>query len=144
MRSLLAVVIALILFSCNSQKKYTEFDISYSRSGGYAPVYENLLLNGTKAHYSFEGNGKSVKKDFRITEQERKEIENAIEVNNFRTIREDYKKVYDNITTSINIRHGGQSASKSDGSFIMEADQQRWNAVVKVFQDLIKSRNLQP
>lgn len=144
MKNLMLIVAAIILTACNSQKKYSDFDISYSRSGGYAPIYENLLLRGTTVHYSFEGHDKNIKKDFKITAEERKAIEQAIVKNNFKTIQEDNKKLYDYITTSINVKYGAQAASKSDGSFIMPKDQQRWDNITKVFTDLIKAKNLNP
>lgn len=144
MKNLLIILAVFVLAACNSQKKYSEFDISYSKSGGFAPIYENLLLNGKNVHYSFEGHGKNIKKDFNITDAERKVIEDAITKNNFRTIQEDNKKLYDYIATSITVKYGSQSASKSDGSYIMPQDQTRWDNVVKVFTDLIKAKNLNP
>ena len=144
MKNLLIILAVFVLAAGNSQKKYSEFDISYSKSGGFSPIYENLLLNGKNVHYSFEGHGKNIKKDFKITDAERKVIEDAITKNNFRTIQEDNKKLYDYIATSINVKYGSQSASKSDGSYIMPQDPTRWDNVVKVFTDLIKAKNLNP
>lgn len=140
MKKIIALFIFVILAACNSQKKYSDFDYSYSRSGGFAPIYENLLIKGNNAHYSFEGQGKKFKKDFKITSEERKTIENALSQNNFRMIREDYQKVYDNISTSINVKIGNQSGSKSDASMIMEGDKNRWNNITSVFQEIIKNK----
>lgn len=140
MKKIIALFIFVILAACNSQKKYSDFDYSYSRSGGFAPIYENLLIKGNNAHYSFEGQGKKFKKDFKITSEERKTIENALSQNNFRMIREDYQKVYDNISTSINVKIGNQSGSKTDASLIMEGDQKRWNNVTAVFQEIINNK----
>lgn len=140
MKKIIALFIFVILAACNSQKKYSDFDYSYSRSGGFAPIYENLLIKGNNAHYSFEGQGKNIKKDFKITSEERKKIENALSQNNFRMIREDYQKVYDNISTSINVKIGKQSGSKSDASMIMEGDKNRWNNITSVFQEIIKNK----
>ena len=140
MKIIIALFIFVILAACNSQKKYSDFDYSYSRSGGFAPIYENLLIKGNNAHYSFEGQGKKFKKDFKITSEERKKIENALSQNNFRMIREDYQKVYDNISTSINVKIGNQSGSKSDASMIMEGDKNRWNNITSVFQEIIKNK----
>jgi len=62
MKRIIEILFALIvLVSCNSQKVYSDFDISYSRSGGLAPVYENLLIKDNSVHYSFEGQGKKHK-----------------------------------------------------------------------------------
>lgn len=140
MKKIIALFIFVILAACNTQKKYSDFDYSYSRSGGFAPIYENLLIKGNNAHYSFEGQGKKFKKDFKITSEERKKIENALSQNNFRMIREDYQKVYDNISTSINVKIGNQSGSKSDASMIMEGDKNRWNNITSVFQEIIKNK----
>lgn len=140
MKKIIALFIFVILAACNSQKKYSDFDYSYSRSGGFAPIYENLLIKGNNAHYSFEGQGKKFKKDFKITSEERKKIENALSQNNFRMIREDYQKVYDNISTRINVKIGNQSGSKSDASMIMEGDKNRWNNITSVFQEIIKNK----
>ena len=140
MKKIIAIFVFVILAACNSQKKYSDFDYSYSRSGGLAPIYENLLIKGNSVHYSFEGQGKNIKKDFKITTEERKKIENVLSQNNFRMIREDYQKVYDNISTSINVKIGNQSGSQSDASLIMEGDQKRWNNVTAVFQEIINNK----
>ena len=58
---------------------------------------------------------------------------------NFRTIKEDYKKVYDHISISINAKKGNNSGSKSDASLIMSEDKARWEAVVNVFQEIINA-----
>ena len=140
MKKIIELFIFILLAACTTQKKYSDFDYSYSRSGGFAPIYENLLIKGNNAHYSFEGQGKKFKKDFKITSEERKKIENALSQNNFRMIREDYQKVYDNISTSINVKIGNQSGSKSDASMIMEGDKNRWNNITSVFQEIIKNK----
>ena len=140
MKKIIAIFVFVILAACNSQKKYSDFDYSYSRSGGLAPIYENLLIKGNSVHYSFEGQGKNIKKDFKITTEERKKIENVLSQNNFRMIREDYQKVYDNISTSINVKTGNQLGSKTDASLIMEGDQKRWNNVTAVFQEIINNK----
>ena len=67
MKKIIALFVAVLLWSCNSQKIYTDFDISYSRSGGYAPIYENVLIKGNRMHYSFEGHQKKIKEDYRVT-----------------------------------------------------------------------------
>ena len=61
MKKIIAIFVFIILAACNSQKKYSDFDYSYSRSGGLAPIYENLLIKGNSVHYSFEGQGKNIK-----------------------------------------------------------------------------------
>lgn len=134
---ILGIIFLIILASCNSQKKYSDFDYGYSRSGGYAPVYENLLIKGHKAHYSFEGQGKKIKKDFKVSDEDIKLIEKTLSENNFRWIQEDHQKVYDNIATSIKVNVGPNTGSKSDASFIMKKDQQKWKDITAVFRKLI-------
>lgn len=137
MKKLIFVFTLLLLTACATPNKYSDFDYSYARSGGLSPIYENLLIKGHKAHYSFEGQNQKIKKDFRITSQELREIENVLEDNNFRMIQEDYKKLYDHISTSISIKKGNNSGRKSDASYIMPKDKERWDKIVMVFQDII-------
>lgn len=139
MKKLFVLFILAVLASCNANKKYSDFDYSFARHGGYAPIYENLWIKGNTAHYSFEGDGKKMKKDFKVSSEELKNIEDALTKNSFRTIREDLKKVYDYRSTSINVKKGPNSGSKSDASFIMENDRPRWNNIVSVFQQIIDS-----
>ena len=139
MKKLFVLFILAVLASCNANKKYSDFDYSFARHGGYAPIYENLWIKGNTAHYSFEGEGKKMKKDFKVSGEDLKNIEDALTKNSFRTIREDFKKVYDYRSTSINVKKGPNSGSKSDASFIMENDRPRWNNIVNVFQQIIDS-----
>lgn len=140
MKRFIAFFVLLALASCTTQKKYTDFDYSYSRSGGLSPIYENLWIKGNNAHYSFEGQGKNIKKDFTLSKEDLNNIQNVLEQNNFRMIQEDYKKLYDYISTSIVVKKGSQSASKSDASYIMEADKTRWENVANTFRQLIDSK----
>ncbi|MBE2272936.1 MAG: hypothetical protein IAE62_01565 [Flavobacteriales bacterium] len=139
MKKLFVLFILAVLASCNANKKYSDFDYSFARHGGYAPIYENLWIKGNTAHYSFEGEGKKMKKDFKVSGEDLKNIEDALTKNSFRTIREDLKKVYDYRSTSINVKKDPNSGSKSDASFIMENDRPRWNNIVSVFQQIIDS-----
>lgn len=141
MKKLIFVFLIIILAGCTSQNKYSDFDYSFARSGGYAPIYENLLIKGNKVHYSFEGHGKNIKKDFKLTTQDLKDIENVLTENQFRRIQEDYNKLYDNVSVKINVKKGNNTGSKSDASYIMKEDQQRWENIVAVFQQLI-DRNI--
>ncbi|SEW48020.1 hypothetical protein SAMN05421841_3691 [Chryseobacterium wanjuense] len=140
MKRIIGILFAIIvLVSCNSQKVYSDFEISYSKSGGYAPVYENLLINGNNAHYSFEGQGKKYKKDFKISEDDLTKLNNTLSQNNFRKIEEDRKKLYDNITTSINIKKGPNEGSKTDASLIMPNYKTNWENITKAFQEIINN-----
>ena len=139
MKRFVAFCFLVLLTACTSQNKYSDFDYSYSRSGGYAPIYENLWIKGNTAQYSFEGEGKKVKKAFKISSEDLLKIENTLNQQNFRTIKEDYKKVYDHISISINAKKGNNSASKSDASLIMSDDKARWEAVVNAFQEIINA-----
>ncbi|MBB4807749.1 hypothetical protein HNP38_003065 [Chryseobacterium defluvii] len=140
MKTIAGILFAIIvLVSCNSQKAYSDFDISYSRSGGFAPIYENLLIKNDKAHYSFEGQGKKYKQDFKISGEDLKKLNNTLSQNNFRSIQEDRKKLYDHITTSINIKKGPNTGSKTDASLIMSNYKTNWDNILNVFQEIINN-----
>ncbi|WP_370901121.1 hypothetical protein [Chryseobacterium gossypii] len=140
MKRIIGILFALIvLVSCNSQKVYSDFDISFSRSGGYAPVYENLLIKGNNAYYSFEGQGKKYKQNFKISDEDLKKLDNTLSQNNFRRIQEDHKKLYDNITTSINIKKGPNEGSKTDASLVMPNYKTNWNNIMNAFQEIINN-----
>lgn len=142
MKNLIIIFILAILTGCSTQNKYSNFDYSFARSGGFAPMYENLLIKGNKVHYSYERQNTKIKKDFSISDAELKNIEEVLTANKFRFIQEDYKKLYDNISTIVTVKKGENSATKSNASQIMESDQQRWDNVTAVFQQIIDSRNL--
>ncbi|WP_313503526.1 hypothetical protein [Kaistella carnis] len=142
MKNLIIIFILAILTGCSTQNKYSNFDYSFARSGGLAPMYENLLIKGNKVHYSYERQNTKIKKDFSISDAELKNIEEVLTANKFRFIQEDYKKLYDNISTIVTVKKGENSATKSNASQIMESDQQRWDNVTAVFQQIIDSRNL--
>lgn len=140
MNKILAIIFTVIvLVSCNSQKVYSDFDISYSRSGGYAPIYENLLVKGNNAHYSFDGQGKKYKQDFKISDEDLKKLDQVLSQNNFRRIQEDHKKLYDNVTTSINVKKGPNEGSKTDASTIMPNYTTNWNNILNAFQEIINN-----
>ena len=121
------------------QKKYSDFDYSFARSGGLDPIYENLWIRGNMADYSFESRGKKVKKNFTLSDETLKTIETALAENNFRMIQEDYKKLYDNVSTTIVVKKGENSASKSNASFIIAKDKARWDNVATLFEQIIAS-----
>ncbi|MBK1895168.1 hypothetical protein [Chryseobacterium paridis] len=138
MKRIIGILFAIIvLVSCNSQKVYSNFDISYSRSGGYAPVYENLLIKDNTVHYSFEGEGKKIKQDFKISDEDLKKLNTILSQNNFRRIQEDHKKLYDNVTTSINIKKGPNEGSKTDASLVMPNFKTNWTNITNAFQEII-------
>lgn len=140
MKKILGVFLIMItILSCNSQKVYQDFDISYSKSGGYAPTYENLLIKGNDVHYSFEGQGKKIKKSFKVSNEDLKNLEETLSKNNFRKIQEDHKKIYDNVTTSVNIKKGVNEGSKNDGSMIMPNYKTNWENITAEFQKLINN-----
>ncbi|MCJ7935005.1 MAG: hypothetical protein MUW56_15620 [Chryseobacterium sp.] len=140
MNRIIGILFAIIvLVSCNSQKVYSDFDISYSKSGGFAPVYENLLIKGNNAHYSFEGQGKKYKHDFKISNEDLKKLDQTLSQNNFRRIQEDRKKLYDNITISINVKRGPNEGSKTDASLIIPNFQSNWNNIIQAFQEVINN-----
>lgn len=131
----------MIIVSCNSQKAYSDFDISYSKSGGYAPIYENLLIKGNEVHYSFEGQEKKIKTTFQLTNEEILDLNEVLSQNNFRHIAEDHKKIYDRAAIAINVKKGKNSANKTDASMIMPQSKKNWDQVVNAFQNII-SKNV--
>ncbi|KFF12849.1 hypothetical protein IW15_08660 [Chryseobacterium soli] len=140
MKGIIGILFAVIvLVSCNSQKVYSDFDISYAKSGGIAPVYENLLIKGNSAHYSFEGQGKKYKQDFKVSDEDLKKLDHVLSQNNFRRIQEDHKKLYDNVSTSINIKKGTNEGSKTDASMIMPNFKTNWNNILTAFQEIINN-----
>ena len=140
MKKILGILFAIIvLVSCNSQKVYSDFDISYSRSGGYAPGYGNLLIKDKNAHYSFEGQGKKFKQDFKISNEDLKKLDQILSQNNFRRIQEDRKKIYDNVSTSINVKKGPNEGSKTDASLIMPNFKTNWDNIMTAFQEIINN-----
>ena len=131
----------MITVSCNSQKAYSDFDISYSKSGGYAPIYENLLIKGNDVQYSFEGQQKKFKTTFKLSNEEIQNLNQILTKNNFRHIVEDHKKIYDRIAVSINVKNGENSANKTDASMILPQSKKNWDEIVNAFQDII-SKNV--
>jgi hypothetical protein len=140
MKRIVGILFAIIvLVSCSSQKVYSDFDVSFSRSGGFAPIYENLLIKGNSAHYSFEGQGKKYNQDFKISDEDLKKLDNTLSQNNFKRIQEDHKKLYDNITTSINVKKGPNEGNKSDASLVMPNFKTNWNNIMNAFQEIINN-----
>ena len=142
MKKVIFVFLILILSACTTntnQKKYSDFDYSFARSGGLSPIYENLLIKGNKAHYSFEGQGKNIKKNFELTNDDLKNIEKVLTQNKFTRIQEDYRKLYDNVSVEINVKKGSNAGSKSDASLIMEKNKDHWDKIVNTFQQVIDS-----
>lgn len=140
MKKVLFVFLIMILAGCTTttnQKKYSDYDYSFARSGGISPIYENLLIKGNKAHYSFEGQGKNIKKDFTLSSEVLQNIENTLTENKFTRIQEDYKKLYDNISIEINIKRGSNAGNKSDASLIMKKNKDHWDKIVNTFQQVI-------
>lgn len=140
MNRILGILFAIIvLVSCNSQKIYSDFDISYSKSGGLAPIYENLLIKGNTANYSFEGQGKKTKQNFKLSDENLNKLQLTLSQNHFRRIEEDHKKIYDFISTSINVKKGPNSGSKTDASAIMPNYKTNWTNITNVFQEIINA-----
>jgi len=125
------------LISCNTQKAFSEFDFSYSKTGGYDPTYENLLIKGNKVYYSHESKESKTKKRFKLSDADVQNIEKVLTENQFRKIIEDRKKIYDRASVTITVKKGENSGSKSDASLIMSVDQKKWENIVEVFQKII-------
>ncbi|KQS91368.1 hypothetical protein [Chryseobacterium sp. Leaf394] len=130
-------LIITFLISCNTQKAFSEFDYSYSKTGGYAPMYENLLIKGNKVYYSLDSNEKKAKKRFKLSDADLQNVEKVLADNQFRKIMEDRKKIYDRASVTVTIKKGDNAGSKSDASLIMAVDQKKWENIVEVFQKII-------
>ncbi|PQA93373.1 hypothetical protein SAMN05421796_105161 [Chryseobacterium piscicola] len=138
MKKILSVLLILtFLISCNTQKAFSEFDFSYSKSGGHMPTYENLLIKDNKVYYSIHSQDKKTKKRFKISEAEAQSVEKTLSDNQFRKIIEDRKKIYDRASVTITVNKGQNTGSKSDASLIMAVDQRKWENIVEVFQKII-------
>ena len=77
-----------------------------------------------------------------LSQKEKTALYQAIESNKLSTIREDYKKLYDHITTTVKVRTPREDIYKNDGSFIMPQDQKRWENIVGAFEALVEEKNL--
>ncbi|MBQ0151572.1 MAG: hypothetical protein KBS61_01595 [Chryseobacterium sp.] len=135
--AVLSLLVILFTLSCNSQKVYSDFDISYSKSGGTVPTYENLLIKGNSAHYSFEGPENKTKQNFKITAEEVDHLNKTLSDNQFRNILEDRKKLYDKVATSISVKTGANTGSKTDASLIMPKYKANWENITNAFQEII-------
>lgn len=140
MKKTVLFLVLILLTACQPQKAFENYEISYSRSGGLSPIYENLLFKGNTATYFFEGQGKKFSKTVRLNDGEKLKFVKSLENNRLRFIQEDHKKLYDYITTTIKLKK--DNVVKSDGNGIMPASQQNWDAMVIVFEDFIKTKNL--
>ena len=90
MKKILSIfLIITILISCNSQKAFSEFDYSYSKSESAVSRYENLLIKGNNVLYSLESKDKKTKKKFKISDTELQNIEKVLSENQFRKILEE-------------------------------------------------------
>lgn len=142
MKNWIVFLLILALASCNSQKKYSDFQISYSRSGGMNPIYENMLIKGKKINYSFEGQGEKYTKKANISTAEKQKLYDVAKINDLKNIQDDVLKLYDNITTTIKIKGNGFDIFKNDGSGIRPGYETKWQNIVNEFEALIKSKNL--
>jgi pyrrolidone-carboxylate peptidase len=137
MKKLLFLCLLMILGGCSTQNKFSDFDYSFARSGGISPSYENLLIRGDQAFYSFKAPGKKIKKDFQVSTKDLENIEKVLTENQFRKIEEDLNKLFDQVKVEITVKNGDNSGRKSDASLIRKKDQQNWMNVVAEFQRII-------
>lgn len=137
----LALLALLFTVSCNSQKVYSDFDISYSKSGGTISTYENLLIKGNAAHHSLQGQDNKIKVNFKLTQEEVQNLNQILSQNQFRNIQEDRKKLYDHTAIAISVKTGENTGSKSDASLIMPKYKANWDNITRAFQDII-SKNI--
>lgn len=143
MKKLLFFTLLILLVGCQNKRSiFEQYEISYSRSGGYAPIYENLLIKENTAYFFYEGRGSKYEQKVKISPSEKNQLLSALEKNNISGIRADNKKVYDNITTTVKLKRADTSIFKDDGSFIIPEHQARWANITSAFESFIKSKNL--
>lgn len=142
MKKLVLLLMLFALAACNRTSIFETYELSYSRSGGYAPIYENLLIENFTAYYFFEGQGQKYNKKVSISSEEKQALLHSIESNDLSSIREDYKKLFDHITTTIKVKTTKQKTFKDNGSAIVPEHQARWANMVQSFESFIQSKNL--
>ena len=105
-------------------------------------VYEDLVIVGTKANYSYkeEREKKKQTKDFTLSKKEVKNLEQSIKENSFATIRQEISDTGgpDGSFYSISVKKGKDEVEKVSQKIIKE-DVDRWRNMVKVFEDIIKT-----
>lgn len=131
---------ALLLMSCGTSKDFTDYELSYSRSGGLSPVYENFVISGNNAKFYYEGRAQKYSTQTRISAREKAALYSILEDSRIAFIREDHRKIYDGITTTVKVKK--DQIIKSDGSGIMPQDAARWENIVNAFENLITKNNL--
>ena len=135
--AVLSLLVILFTLSCNSQKVYSDFDISYSKSGGKISTYENLLIKGNNAYYSFESQDNKSKQNFKISPEEVQNLNLVLSENHFKHIQEDRKKLYDKVAIAISVKTGDNTGSKTDASLIMPKYKTNWDNITRAFQEII-------
>ena len=90
--------------------------------------YQEKSRNGVQSIYAVLSDAGELQK-----------IEAVLTQNNFRSIQEDYKKIYDHVSTAIAVKNGANSGRKSDAAFIMTKDKKRWEEVTNVFKQIISA-----
>ncbi|MDO5615713.1 MAG: hypothetical protein Q4G16_05960 [Cruoricaptor ignavus] len=142
MKKLIGLFSIIFLFSCNSQKAFQDYEYSYAKSGGKISAYENVLIKGNTLRYFYEKPEEKRKAKINISAEEKQKLKDAIHQNDLKNIREDYKKIYDNVTKTIKVKDANQNIFKNNGSGITKEHQQRWDNIVTEFENLINSKNL--
>ncbi|AZI20780.1 hypothetical protein [Chryseobacterium taklimakanense] len=66
MKKLIALFLITILAACNSHKVFDNYELSYSKSGGFAPIYENMLIKGNTVNYFLKARVKNTAKKVRL------------------------------------------------------------------------------
>lgn len=140
MKRFTVLLTLIILTGCASKPDFENYEYSYSKSGGLAPTYENLFLAGREGQYFYEGQNRKYSKSLKLTRAEQNTLATAIASNRLQTVREDYKKFYDFVATTIKVKN--PNIRKTNGSGIMPQDQQRWQNVVDAFEKIINDKKL--
>lgn len=123
-----------------------DLKITYSREGGYAPRFEKCILSKEKCSYSYEFGKKKYAFDFVISEKEFNTLYEALKRNNFESIEESDKRIYDHIYERIDMEINDRFFSKTDNAGIALGSVRNWEnclaAITKIIEKEKKIRNV--
>ena len=142
MKNLVTFLAIIFSIYCHAQKTKSKVTYTYSFTVPMLGVYEDLVIVGTKANYSYkeEREKKKQTKDFTLSKKEVKNLEQSIKENSFATIRQEISDTGgpDGSFYSISVKKGKDEVEKVSQKIIKE-EVVRWRNMVKVFEDIIKT-----
>lgn len=137
------MLLGLVLGACGgSPKIFRDYELSYSRSGGESPFYENVFVKGETLYYFYQKGKERYRRKAAVSAEEKRALYEAVERNRLAGVREDHKKFYNHLTTSIKVRLADRTVFRDNGSGIRAEDAARWANVVAAFEGFIESKNI--